>query len=47
MPNPVIMATTEGGQDAVNKAMALGASGYVTKPFSADKLSEVLGRVLG
>ncbi len=43
---PVVMVTTEGSDDAMQNAIDLGASGYVVKPFTADKLKEVLDRVL-
>lgn len=32
----VIMVTTEGSQARVQEAVALGASGYVHKPFTTD-----------
>ncbi|MCH7866255.1 MAG: response regulator [Myxococcales bacterium] len=43
---PVVMVTTEGGQSAMSEAVELGANGYVVKPFTADKLREVLEEVL-
>ncbi len=43
---PVVMVTTEGGQDAMVEANEVGASGYVVKPFTADKLKSVLDEVL-
>ena len=42
---PVIMVTTEGGDEAMKGAMELGASGYVVKPFTADQIKEVVERV--
>ena len=39
---PVIMITTEGGQGKVMEAVALGATGYVRKPFTADQIKEKL-----
>ncbi len=44
---PVVMVTTEGGQEAMSDAVAEGASGYVVKPFTADKLKSVLTEALG
>ena len=44
---PMVMVTTEGGEDTMKEAMSLGANGYVVKPFTADKLKEVLDRVVG
>jgi len=35
---PVIMVSTEGGEERVSEAMELGASGYVLKPFTAEGL---------
>ena len=43
---PIVMVTTEGGQDAMGEAKDAGASGYVVKPFTADKLKSVLEEVL-
>ncbi len=43
---PVVMVTTEGGQDSMNQAMELGANGYVVKPFTPDKLKDVLSDVM-
>ncbi|MDP6978829.1 MAG: response regulator [Myxococcota bacterium] len=44
---PVVMVTTESGAGAMDEAKSLGASGYVVKPFTADKLRDVLQDVLG
>jgi two-component system, chemotaxis family, chemotaxis protein CheY len=35
---PVVMITTEGGQNKVMEAVQLGASGYVRKPFTAEQI---------
>ncbi len=43
---PMVMVTTEGGEEAMSNAKELGANGYVVKPFSPDKLKEVLSEVL-
>ena len=43
---PVIMITTEGGQGKVMEAVALGATGYVRKPFTADQIKEKLAGVI-
>jgi two-component system chemotaxis response regulator CheY len=43
---PVIMITTEGGQGKVMEAVALGATGYVRKPFTADQIKEKLAGVV-
>jgi two-component system chemotaxis response regulator CheY len=43
---PVVMITTEGGQARVEEAIALGATSYVRKPFSADMLRDKLAALL-
>lgn len=37
---PIIMLTTESGDDKMAAAVDAGADGYVTKPFTPEKLSE-------
>lgn len=44
---PVIVVTTEGGSREHEKALALGACAYVTKPIRAAKLLEVVKQALG
>jgi CheY-like chemotaxis protein len=39
---PVIMLSTEASDVMVDKAMALGADAYVTKPVSLDELEEAI-----
>jgi len=43
---PIVMITTEGGEDMVDNAIALGANGYVTKPFTPDTIRSALGKYL-
>lgn len=43
---PIVMVTTEGGEGAIEDAMKRGANGYVVKPFTPEKLGEVLSAVL-
>lgn len=43
---PVIMVSTEGSEERMNEAMELGASGYVLKPFTPERLADQL-RPLG
>ncbi|MCF8085419.1 MAG: response regulator [Desulfohalobiaceae bacterium] len=44
---PVLMITTEGGSDdVVQQVRDLGAAGSLGKPFTADKLQELLEGVL-
>ncbi|MHC4375370.1 MAG: response regulator [Planctomycetota bacterium] len=41
---PIIMLTTEGTDSKKAEAMGAGASGYVTKPFTPEKLEEAIKR---
>ncbi len=43
---PVVMITTEGGEEMVEEARRLGVGGYVRKPFTPDSIQAVLGRFL-
>jgi len=43
---PVIMITTEGAAAKVQEAVALGATGYVRKPFTAEQIKEKLAGLL-
>lgn len=43
---PIVIVTTEAGEQTVRAALARGASGYVVKPFTPEKLEAVLERVL-
>ncbi|OQY19112.1 MAG: two-component system response regulator [Desulfobacteraceae bacterium 4572_35.1] len=43
---PVVMITTEGGADIIGEAKALGAAGNIKKPFTPDKINEVLGGIM-
>ncbi|WP_321533200.1 response regulator [uncultured Desulfuromonas sp.] len=43
---PVVMITTEGGSDIIGEAKALGAAGNIKKPFTPDKIEEVLGGLI-
>ena len=35
------MLTTESSTEHVNEAMAAGADGYITKPFTPEKLTKI------
>ena len=35
---PVVMITTEGGEEAVLRAISAGAQGYICKPFTAEQV---------
>lgn len=43
---PIVMITTEGGEDVIREAMASGASGSIRKPFTPQQLLENLGGFL-
>ena len=43
---PVIMVTTEGSSHKVMEAVALGAAGYVRKPFTAQQIKEKLAGII-
>lgn len=44
---PVVIISTKGEEEDVARGMALGATAYLTKPVSAPKLLETIGRILG
>ncbi|MCP3901657.1 MAG: response regulator [Desulfobacteraceae bacterium] len=43
---PVLMISTETGDDIIGEAKSLGAIGAIKKPFTPDKVNEVLGPLL-
>ena len=43
---PVLMISTETGDDIIGEAKSLGALGSIKKPFTPDKVHEVLGPLL-
>ena len=43
---PIIVITTEGGQEDRDRALALGANAYITKPVNAAELIETANRLL-
>jgi len=43
---PIIIVTTEGGQEDKERAMALGANAYITKPIQSAHLLEVIKQYL-
>ncbi|MDT8438360.1 MAG: response regulator [Wenzhouxiangellaceae bacterium] len=43
---PVLMLTTEASEEKKNEGRAAGASGWMVKPFSPEKLVSVVDRVL-
>ena len=48
LPNriPIVMVTTEGSDAKKAEARESGAYGYITKPFTADRIRDALGEYL-
>ena len=44
---PILMLTTEAGDDMKSAGKAAGATGWLVKPFDPQKLIEVVKKVLG
>lgn len=42
---PIIMLTTEGAADLIDKAKAAGAKGWLVKPFKPDQLIAAVGKL--
>ena len=51
MPNykytPILLLTTESGDDRKNEGKQAGATGWLVKPFNPEKLLATIDRVLG
>jgi two-component system chemotaxis response regulator CheY len=43
---PIVMITTEGGEDIIKDAITSGASDSIKKPFTPDQLNDKLGGLL-
>ncbi len=43
---PIVMITTEGGEDVIREAVTSGANGSIRKPFTPEQLQEKLGGFL-
>ena len=43
---PILCLTTESSSDQKEKGRAAGATGWIVKPFSAEKLINIINRVL-
>ena len=44
---PIIMLTTEGAADLIDRARKAGAKGWLVKPFKPEKLIEAVGKLTG
>jgi two-component system chemotaxis response regulator CheY len=44
---PILMLTTESSDEMKSKGRAAGANGWLVKPFDPNRLTEVVGKVLG
>jgi len=44
---PILMLTTESGDDMKTQGRAAGATGWLVKPFDPQKLLEVVKKVIG
>jgi two-component system chemotaxis response regulator CheY len=44
---PVIVITTEGAQEDIERALALGAAAYVMKPVTGPVLADTIRQVIG
>lgn len=44
---PVVMITTEANEERLQQAVALGAKGYIRKPFTPENIRSFLSRVMG
>ncbi len=43
---PILVLTTEAGEEMKQRGRAAGATGWIVKPFEPDQLREVVGRLL-
>ncbi len=43
---PVIVISTEGKDEDIRKALELGAKGYIKKPWKAEQINELVGRII-
>jgi two-component system chemotaxis response regulator CheY len=44
---PILMLTTESGDDMKSKGRAAGATGWLVKPFDPERLTDVVNKVIG
>ncbi len=45
LPAQVVMISAVGQESVINEGMSLGAKDYIVKPFTSDKLIEVLAQL--
>ena len=43
---PLIIVSTENGEEDVRKALSLGANEYITKPFNPEQIKDVVSRLM-
>jgi len=43
---PIVLLTVKAELADIRNGLALGADGYITKPYSKNQMTEVIGRVL-
>jgi len=43
---PMVIVTTERSSEDRERGLALGASAYITKPFTSEQLQEVIAKIL-
>ncbi|MDA8083807.1 MAG: response regulator [Nitrospiraceae bacterium] len=44
---PIIIVSTERSEEDKKRGMALGATGYVTKPFKSGELQDIIKKTIG
>jgi len=44
---PILMLTTEAGDDMKQQGRAAGATGWLVKPFNPARLIEIVNKVMG
>ena len=47
MSIPVVMITTEGGQQRLAEFLEKGATGYIKKPFAPEEIKQKLNHIMG